>query len=371
MYRVNARALCSVVLVSVAVASLCIASLAGCGGKGSKGPLFEVAGKAVTAEDVLAAMPTNQQVQLYNQVLGRILIEAEAKKQGITVDESLVDLMISRMESMSGGAAALDERLAGQGSSRESLRDDARLQVLTYALATQNVQITDEEVREFYDKNAEAFGTPASYKYEMFQDTDRGMVDKLVSRVKAGEPFLVVAEELRPGMTRASEDEIRFMSASEIAQIDPMGLSVLESLQVGQLSDVQSMPFGTGETVYRVYYLFDRTEADIPPFEQVEPLVRMFAKMSKPEALDPSQLVASYVLEYEVEVLRDDLGLALFEQQLAEYKSRQTQQPAEGDIPLPPEGAGGVGPVPSESEAPAAAASQGAEAPSGGTGTGQ
>ena len=139
-------------------------------------------------------------------------------------------------------------------------------------------------------------------------------------RVNGGESFLSVADALVPGTTRASEAEIQFMSAPEVAQVDPMGLSVVQGLQPGQMSEVQEMPFSTGETMYRVYMLFDRTEADVPPFEQVEPLARLLAKMSAPNALDPNQLVSTYLLDAQVDVLRDDLALPLFETQLTEYK---------------------------------------------------
>jgi len=367
LYRVIARVAGVCVISALLVAGLWVSGCSGCAGKSKGGPLFEVAGQQVTAEDVLESMPASQQIQLYNQLLGRVLIEAEAKKQNITVDETIVDLMVAQMENVSGGAEALDKQLSVQGLTREALREDARRQVLTYTLATQRVEITDEEVREFFDQNSEAFGTPASYKFEVFQDTSKDKVEELVRRVNGGESFLSVADALVPGTTRASEAEIQFMSAPEVAQVDPMGLSVVQGLQPGQMSEVQEMPFSTGETMYRVYMLFDRTEADVPPFEQVEPLARLLAKMSAPNALDPNQLVSTYLLDAQVDVLRDDLALPLFETQLTEYKSRQTT-PNEGEIPLPPEAAGAEIPVPPAGELSEAAAEDAPATEDGGAG---
>lgn len=355
MYRVITRAVGLLALSGLVVVGLWGS---GCARKGQGGPLFEVAGQQVTAEDVLESMPSSQQLQLYFQAVGQALIEAEAKKQGITADETIIDLMIAQMETLSGGAAALDEQLAGQGISREALREDARMQVLTYTLATQRVEITDEEVRTFFDENSQIFGTPASFKYEIFQDVSKEKVEGLIGRVKGGEEFLAVADELAPGTTRASEAEIQFVSAPEMAQIDPMGLPVIEALQAGQMSEVQAMPFGTGETMHRVYFLFDRTEANVPPFEQVEPLARLMAKMQNPEALDPNQLVSTYMLEAQVNVLRDDLSLPMFEEQITGFKSRQTG-PSEGDIPLPPEAlAEGIPVPPADAAAPEGAAEE-------------
>jgi foldase protein PrsA len=336
---------------AVVAGSLWLSGCSGCSKEEEGVALFETAGQRITAIDVLDRMGPATQMEAYNTVLGQVLVEAEAEKAGITVDESLVDLIIQQEENLRGGAAAMDEALGAMGSDREEMREQIRASALTALLATQDVEVTDEEVREFYDQNSQAFGTPATYKYEMYMSSDRDKVETLVERVKAGENFLAVADELDPGTTAASETELQFVSTTDLYQRgDTLAPAVLENMEVGQVSQIQELPGMGDESFYRVFFLFDRTEADVPPFEQVEPLVRLTAKQQQPGAVQPSQLMSALILENEVTVLRDDLGLGMFEEQLNQYKTRQTAPP-DAELGIPG-GADGVTVPPAEDAPP-------------------
>jgi len=95
--------------------------------------------------------------QALDSLITRSLILAEAKSQGIKMDEAEIDEEIVKLEEMmEQQGQGLDEVLELQNLSRKSLRDDIKMQKLVEKMA-QVEDVPDEEVAEYIAENQENF----------------------------------------------------------------------------------------------------------------------------------------------------------------------------------------------------------------------
>lgn len=97
----------------------------------------------------------NQQFrkQTLEQLIDERLIMDEVKKNNIIVTENEINQRLSQLENNVGGTQVLDNLLANQGQTRETLRSQLKLQLTIEKLYQNEATVSASEVAAFVDKN--------------------------------------------------------------------------------------------------------------------------------------------------------------------------------------------------------------------------
>lgn len=100
-------------------------------------------------------MKLNQQFrsQTLNQLINEKIILGEATKNRAIVSEAEVNKKISEIETSVGGAEALNALLSQQGQTRQSIRQQIKLQLTIEKLYTNEATVSAEEVNKFIEQN--------------------------------------------------------------------------------------------------------------------------------------------------------------------------------------------------------------------------
>ena len=92
--------------------------------------------------------------QVLDQLVQEALIESEAAKKGIKVDQKIVDEEIAKIETkIKAQGMTLDDALKAQGMTREELNNQVKLQKMVSLLATPKTEITQAEIDKFLADN--------------------------------------------------------------------------------------------------------------------------------------------------------------------------------------------------------------------------
>lgn len=136
---------------------------------------------------------------------------------------------------------------------------------------------TDEEVRAFYEENADYFTRTGRVHVReirvpvtdsMPEDVAREHAESAAARLRLGEPFEAVAREL--GTPPIAPLPGGFIPPAQLRNyLGPTPAQAALALQPGQVSD----PI-RGGTAYHVLQMVDREPGERPPLNEVEPLVR-------------------------------------------------------------------------------------------------
>ncbi|TSC87543.1 MAG: PpiC-type peptidyl-prolyl cis-trans isomerase [Microgenomates group bacterium Gr01-1014_7] len=99
----------------------------------------------------------NQQfrTQTLNQLINEKIILGEAAKSGAIPTEEEINKKISELETNVGGKDMLDNLLAQQGQTRQTLRDQIRVQLAIAKLYDKEATISADEVTKFIEQNKE------------------------------------------------------------------------------------------------------------------------------------------------------------------------------------------------------------------------
>lgn len=242
---------------------------------------IEQQGSEFEAEQVLQAAT--------DRVIEQKLLAQEARRFGLSPDEERVAQQMAAADQRSGGRDALAAALAAGGSSPEQLENIYREIELGRAFINHQirptVQVSDDEVLEFYNSNPEIFERDEQVRARHIlikvgdgadpeaDQRARQRAEQARARAVAGEDFAELARELSEGPSAPMGGDLGFFSRATMAP--PVADAAFE-LEPGEISDVVRTRFG-----YHLIRVEDRRPAGSIPFDEAEDQARTFLTNQK------------------------------------------------------------------------------------------
>lgn len=123
-------------------------------------------GSPITNLDLQMRLNQQFRSQTLNQMINEKIILDEANKNNIVVSDLEIGNKISEIETSVGGAQALDAMLAQQGQTRESIKQQIKLQLTVEKLYSNEATVSAEEVSTFIEQNKENLRATDSAKQQ-------------------------------------------------------------------------------------------------------------------------------------------------------------------------------------------------------------
>ncbi len=112
-----------------------------------------VNGSPITNLELQMKLNKQFRSQILTQLINEKIILAEAAKNNALASETEVSKKISEIETQVGGAQALDTLLSQQGQTRNSIREQIKLQLTIEKLYANEATVSAEEVNTFVEQN--------------------------------------------------------------------------------------------------------------------------------------------------------------------------------------------------------------------------
>lgn len=174
----------------------------------------------------------------------RFAEEAEARDVEVTDEEVDERLNQIRDESFEGDQEKFDEALENEGLTIEQARDEVRAQVLQEKLfesATENVQVSDEDVENYYEENKEQFTQPASRDVRHILVKNKKRADELHAQLENGGNFAQLAR--RHSQDTGSKKQGGKLPVQKGSTVPPFDEAAFE-LDTNELSEPVETTFG-------------------------------------------------------------------------------------------------------------------------------
>lgn len=124
-----------------------------------------VDGTPITRVALVKELESQSGQETLDSLITRQLVYQEAEKQGIEITDVVVEQEIERLRGVvEAQGTTLDNALALQGQTEESLKRNIRFQKTIEELLKEDVEVTDEEAREFYEQNKDLYEEGAQYE---------------------------------------------------------------------------------------------------------------------------------------------------------------------------------------------------------------
>ena len=261
------------------------------------------------------------QVMLREQVLGglinREVLLQQANELGYLASQGAVDEQITDIRGQFPNDEAFRNALAEQNLTEVELRDNIEVQLAIDALLQQevfpNVEITEEEKREFFQENQQLFGQPATVDASHILIQTEGLseeekesalqrAEELRDEVVGGADFHQVAREESEGPSASNGGRL---GSFQRGQMVPPFAEAAFALEPGEISEVVETQFG-----YHIILVTDRSEGSTRNFEEAEQRIEQYLAQQ-----ENNEAVQSYVnrlrADAEVEILSNEVEEAL------------------------------------------------------------
>jgi peptidyl-prolyl cis-trans isomerase C len=263
----------ALILVTAVIAPIIATAQAPTAPGGNVNPaMLEVNGEKVFAAEISMVMQNiaaqmggrdkvqdeQQLVQMATQrVVEQTLLAQEARRTNVQPNELRLAEMMQTLEQQAGGREALESNLAVFGMSYDQLSEFLREMELSRTLIERQIiptiQVSDEEVKTFYDENPQLFDAEAQVhaRHIIFNATleadaqtvaeARAKAEAARQRALAGEDFAELARELSEGPAAPNGGDLGFFTQGQTA---PAFAAAAFALEPGGISPVVRTPFG-------------------------------------------------------------------------------------------------------------------------------
>ncbi len=176
------------------------------------------------------------------------------------------------------------------------------------------IDITDEEVTDYYNKNNEKFMSPELMRVSHILTPTRKEAEELLARIKKGDEFGQVAREKSVDPTAQNGGDIGYFPKG---QLIPEFEFACSTLKVGEVSDVVMTKLG-----YHLIKLTDRKEPQLLPLEKVRDRIKQVIKAMERQRLF-NELLAKVREKNKVKV--NENLLSKFGEESAEEKLEESK----------------------------------------------
>jgi foldase protein PrsA len=222
-----------------------------------------VGGDSVTREDWLYSLEQKYGEQELKQMINQKVIEKVAKKYDISVSDKEVNQEYDLIRSVYN---SFDEEYT---EDEETVKAQIKTDLLLEELLTRDVEISEEEMKSFYEQNEEMYSIPKMYNLKQIKVSDKAQAGQVVKELEDGSNFDVLAMERSTDVQSAHlGGEIGYIPADG-ELLSHEAVKELDSLKEGKWSQ----PVKSGSD-YVIYLLEDIMKERNYSYEDVKSQIR-------------------------------------------------------------------------------------------------
>jgi peptidyl-prolyl cis-trans isomerase C len=218
--------------------------------------------------------------EILDGLVAQTLILQDAARQGVTVTDQEVKTQMEALKKRFPDAATFQKALSAQGLTEQDLEQNLRREALTQKyLSTKvfnEVKVSDQAAKEFYDQNQGQMQRPerAHLRHILVQvepnapaadkEKARAKAEDLLKRAQGGEDFGKLASENSddPG-SKGRGGDLSWIARGQT--VPPFEKAAFALTKPNELSPVVESQFG-----YHVIQLVEREAASTVPFEEAK-----------------------------------------------------------------------------------------------------
>lgn len=236
--------------------------LVGCSDSGDDSrTVAKVEDKEITEAELNRLLQSQYGQSVLDSLITNKIVELEAEKLEITVTDEEIAEEYNKYAESYGGEEALLSAIESYNMTKEDINKDIEIYLLTLKVMEEDIGITDEDVKTYFEEHKESFGTAEQVEASHILVEDEATAKEVLEKLNAGEDFAKLAKEYSTD-TGSAEDggALGFFGRGEmVAEFEEAAFAM-------NVGDVSKEPVKT-EHGYHIIKVTDKTEAKEPDFE--------------------------------------------------------------------------------------------------------
>jgi len=225
-----------------------------------------VNGEKITKDELYDKLVTLGGAQTLEGMISELVVAQAVADANVSATQEEIDAELATISAMYESQEAFETELTTYGYTMEQLREQIGTQLAIEKIVSEDVKVTDEEVKQYFEDNKASYDTPEQIRASHILVSTKEEADSLLNQIEGGADFAKLASEntLDTG-TKEQGGDLDFFPRGAMEQgFDEKAFS----LQKGEL--------GIAETSYgfHVIQVTDRQEAKTAVLEDEQDEIR-------------------------------------------------------------------------------------------------
>ena len=228
---------------------------------------------------------TEEYIQLRDQIIKYLVLRAqyakEAGSRGIEISDDQVNKRLDQLvqQYFQGDKKKYEQQLKANGVSDDQVRSDIEAQLIQEELfkdVTKDVQVSDAELRKYYESNKKSYSTPAhrDIRHILLKKNQKALADSLATQLRGGSNFAQLARKYSqdPG-SKKTGGQLEISKGQTVPPFDKVAFSI----PTHKISDPVRTQYGW----HVIEAVSPVKRASTTPFAQVKEAIRQQLLQSK------------------------------------------------------------------------------------------
>ena len=227
--------------------------------------------------------------EVVDRLVQRELLYGVCQKEGIKTDAKEVEDAFQMVKARYADDDAFKKMMAQFNLTEDDIKSDIGREMTIKKFIedrfVKDITVSDEEAKEYYDKNKENFQQPESVKASHIlikveenaspeeKAKAKARILEIKKKIDEGADFAEMAKKFSEGPSAANSGDLGYFRRGQM--VKPFEDAAF-ALKPGEMSDVVETRFG-----YHLIKSFDKTEASVVPFDTLKARITMFLKQEK------------------------------------------------------------------------------------------
>jgi foldase protein PrsA len=241
--------------------------------------IAKINGDSISKDELYDVMVEQYGAATVEQLIADKIVASEAKKQKITISDEELNKEVDKLKESYGGEEVFDQVLASNNTTVDVLKEDLKNYLTMRELIEPQIEITDEELKTYFDENKDSLGEAEQVKASHILVEDEETAKEIKQKLGDGADFAELAKEY-------STDEGSKENGGELGFF-PRGTMVTEfedvafSLPINEISEPVKSDYG-----YHIIKVEEKKEAKEANFDD--------SKVSIKETLIDEKMESEY-----------------------------------------------------------------------------
>ncbi|MBS4210213.1 peptidylprolyl isomerase [Bacillus sp. FJAT-50079] len=219
-----------------------------------------VDGEKITKNELYDVLVEHYGTDTLDTMITDKIVELEAKKEKISISNKEIDDELADYKEAYGGEEAFNSLLEQSGIDEKQVQDDIKQYITLKKLIEPRINITDEEMKEYFEENKDQFDEKEQVQASHILVEDEKTAKEVKEKLDAGEDFAELAAEYSTDTSNAeSSGELGYFSRGEmVEEFDEVAFAMKKD----EISDPVKTEHG-----YHIIKVTDRKEAKEAAYE--------------------------------------------------------------------------------------------------------
>jgi foldase protein PrsA len=225
-----------------------------------KDVIASVEGESITKDELYDVLVKQYGPSTLSYLIDNKIVEVASEKENITISDEEKDAEMQEYIEAVGGEDVFTSTLEMYGLTEEDIETDIVNYLKIVKLLQPKIEITDEEIKTYFEENKESFNTPEQVEASHILVEDEATATKVKEKIDAGQDFAQLAKEYSTDASNAENGgELGYFSkGTMVEEFEKAAFS----MNKGDISDPIKTEYG-----YHIIHITDKKEAQEAVFE--------------------------------------------------------------------------------------------------------